>query len=82
MKAILTGVVHGKTIQLDRDSGFADGQPVSVTMHPLPAGREQLTPGEGIKGAAGAWSDDPDGLDAYLEWNRQQRKLWRSPVDR
>jgi hypothetical protein len=30
-----------------------------------------------LKRAAGSWSDDPEGLDQFLEWNRQQRKVNR-----
>jgi len=31
----LKGVVHGKTIELDREPGFPDGQIVEVTVHPI-----------------------------------------------
>ncbi len=29
----------------------------------------------------GAWADDAEELDKYLEWNRQQRKLSRRRVE-
>ena len=29
----------------------------------------------------GAWADDADELDSYLEWNRQQRKASRRGID-
>jgi len=35
------------------------------------------TPLEPLKRAAGSWCDDPEGLDRFLEWNRQQRKINR-----
>jgi hypothetical protein len=80
MTTELTGVVHGNTIQLDRDLGLPDGHHVIVVVR-SEEGAEQLAPGEGIKRAAGSWADDPEGLDAYLEWNRQQRKAGRKPLE-
>lgn len=74
--AVLKGVIHGKTIELEEQAGLPDGQSVSVTLHPLQ--EKRLPPGEGILRSAGAWAEDADGLDRFLEWNRQQRKLgWR-----
>src|SRR6266446_1873349 len=32
---------------------------------------------EALKRAAGGWADGPEGLDRFLEWNRQQRQLNR-----
>ena len=37
---IFKGVVHGKTIELDREPGLPDGQPVGIELHPLEAKRE------------------------------------------
>lgn len=69
----IKGVVHGKTVELERESGLPDGQQVSVTMRP--AGEVgTLPPGEGLKRAFGAWAEDADELDKYLEWNRRQRR--------
>lgn len=74
---ILHGVVHGKTIELDRDPGLPEGQHVTVTVQaPGPAG-QKLPPSEGLRRSAGAWNDDVEGLDRYLEWTRQQRKRTR-----
>jgi hypothetical protein len=74
------GIVHGRTIELDHDTGLPDGQEVTITLQP---GRKakQLPPGEGIRRSAGGWSDDPEGLDQYLEWNRQQRKIARPEIE-
>ena len=30
--------------------------------------------GDGLRRAFGAWADDTEELNGYLEWNRQQRK--------
>ena len=36
---------------------------------------------EALKRAAGGWeNDDPEGLEKYLEWNRQQRKINRREI--
>lgn len=77
----LKGVVHGKTIELAQDPGVPDGQEVTVTVQ-LPAQTtEKLPPGEGLRRSAGGWSDDIEGLDAYLEWNRLQRKRSRPELE-
>ena len=78
MKSEMTGVLHGRTIQLDEEPGLPEGQHVRVQLQPA-ADDESLAPGGGVKRAAGAWNDDPDGLDAYPEWNRQQRKTGCRP---
>lgn len=77
-KTVLKGVVHGKTIELEDESGLPDGQPVNVTVQPL---QEQLAPGEGLRRAFGAWADDADELDRFLEWNRRQRKIGRPEIE-
>ena len=76
----LRGVVHGKTIELEQESRFPDGQQVTVILEPARQA-EKLPPGEGIRRSAGGWSDDPEGLDQYLEWNRQQRKIGRPEIE-
>jgi hypothetical protein len=80
MKTALTGVVHGNTIQLFEPPGLPDGQRVTVMLHAQPAS-EALAPGEGLRRAAGSWDDDPEGLEAFLEWNRRQRKAGRPPLE-
>jgi hypothetical protein len=73
--AVLKGIVHGKTIELEQEPGLPDGQEVSVVVHPLETAERRLPPGEGIRRSAGGWGDDAGGLDEYLQWNRQQRKV-------
>ncbi len=76
--AVLRGIVHGKTIELEAEPGLLDGQQVTVTVEP--AAQQEIVvedPLEALKRAAGTWSDDPEGLDRFLEWNRQQRKINR-----
>ncbi|MFL5243272.1 MAG: hypothetical protein ACJ8FY_14295 [Gemmataceae bacterium] len=73
---ILRGTVHGKTIELEAESGLPEGQQVTVTLE-LQKQTENQSYLEALKRAAGSWSDDPEGLDRFLEWNRQQRKFNR-----
>jgi hypothetical protein len=81
VKTALKGIVHGKLIELDEEPGLPDGQPVNVIVEVITKVQQKLPPGEGIRRSAGAWSDDPEGLDEYLEWNRQQRKIDRREID-
>jgi hypothetical protein len=74
------GVVHGKTIELDDETGLPDGQEVSVMLQPVKQGEQRLPPGEGLRRAFGGWAEDTEELDAYLEWNRQQRKKSRPEI--
>jgi hypothetical protein len=62
------GVAHGKTIELESELGYPDGQPVVVTVHRL------LPPGQGIRESAGAWADAGEELDAWLEAMQQSRR--------
>ena len=82
MKTTLHGVVRGKTIELEEAPGLPDGQRVGVTIEPLPTtGPAQLPPREGLRRAFGAWTDDAEELDRFLEWNRQQRKVGRGRIE-
>jgi hypothetical protein len=74
----IRGIAHGKTIELEQDSGLPEGQSVVVVMRPIQA-PEDLT--ERLKRSFGAWADDSEGLDEYLEWNRQQRKKSRPEIE-
>lgn len=77
---VRSGVVHGKTIELDEETGLSDGQEVNVVVQPVEAGEQRLPPGEGLRRSFGGWAEDAEELDAYLEWNRQQRKVSRPPI--
>jgi len=78
--AMRRGVVHGKTIELDEETGLSDGQEVNVLVQPVETGEQRLPPGEGLRRAFGGWAEDAEELDAYLEWNRQQRKMSRPEI--
>lgn len=71
MKVTMRGTIQGKTIDLPAETGLPDGQDVRVTVEPV---HDALPPGEGIRQSAGAWAEDGEDLDKFLEWSRQQRK--------
>jgi hypothetical protein len=75
--AFVHGVVFGRTIQLAEEPGFPDGQQVQITISPL-AATEVAEPQEALKRAFGAWADEADAVDDFLQWNRQQRKVGRA----
>ncbi len=77
---VLRGTVHGNVIELEQELGLPEGQQVTVTVQPVPQ-NEQLAPGEGLRRAFGAWAEDAEELDRYLEWNRQQRKVDRPEIE-
>jgi uncharacterized protein (DUF433 family) len=150
--SILHGVIHGKTIELEREPGFPEGQPVTVEIRPVlaknpppaPAAAEPppprwlarlavdpaVRPGkllvkgtrleadalvrslqEGrsdeellaaypglarddlaavreyaklppeMRRAFGAWAEEAEELDKYLEWSRRQRKVGTRRVE-
>jgi hypothetical protein len=69
---ITQGRVHGRTIELSKDLGLADGQEVEVRVKPVPSTRSW---GEGLRRCAGAlgtdWTDEDD---CILEALYQERK--------
>ncbi len=68
----LRGVVRGKIIELQADTGIDDGQEVEVVLRPVPT----ATPpeqGEGISRTAGALPDDEND-DAILAEIAEGRK--------
>jgi hypothetical protein len=64
----LKGIVRGKIIELERDVGLPDGQEVSVLIQP------KLPPGEGLRRSFGAWSDDSEGVDRFVEETYRARE--------
>ena len=76
----LQGIVHGKIIELDDELGLPDGQRVALIVQPLESASssgERMPPGEGLRQAFGAWSEEAEELEKYLAWNRSQRKITR-----
>jgi hypothetical protein len=74
-----------------------DVEPVATSSPPRPSGFlteesrrrweeawaqvKDLPPGEGLRRAFGAWAEDAEEVDKFLEWNRAQRKLERRSPD-
>ena len=75
----LRGVVHGNVIQLETEIDLPDGQEVTVSVRPVT--EKRAASGEGLRRSAGTWADDRDGLDAYLQENRQARQLERPGIE-
>jgi hypothetical protein len=73
--SVRQGIIRGNLIELTEPAGLPDGQNVSVVITATASGRKRivLPPGEGIRTSAGGWSDDPEGLDRFLEEMRRAR---------
>jgi hypothetical protein len=71
----ISGVIHGKTIELSEDPGLTDGQAVVVVVQPAGINPKTNRPwGEGIRASAGAFADWPE-ADKYLQEILEARKL-------
>jgi hypothetical protein len=76
MTEVIHGIVHGKTIELEKAPAVAaDGQQVEVVLRPLPAPTRSE---DGLSRSAGAWAEDAEELDRFLEETRRSRKHDRS----
>ena len=80
----LRGVVHGRMIELENEPGLPDGQIVTVVVQSaniVSAAASASEANAELHRAFGAWADDADELDEYLEWNRQQRHCSRQELE-
>jgi hypothetical protein len=77
------GTIHGKLIELSEETGLPDGQEVTVFLQPSAQKTDRLSlpPGEGLRRAFGAWAEDAEALDEYLEWNARQREISRPKLE-
>jgi len=57
MSQILTGVMHGRTIELKSDPGLVDGQEVEVVLWPV---QSPTNWGDGLSHSAGVLGDDSE----------------------
>jgi hypothetical protein len=60
----VTGVLHGRTIELDQSVAIADGQRVEVVIRTVVPKN-----GDGIRAAAGAWADADD--EEFNRWLKE-----------
>ena len=67
--ASLNGIIHGKTIELEQETGMPDGTRVQVAV----VSRSNLSPGDSLRRAFGSWSDDPEGIEEFLKQVRRDR---------
>ena len=73
----IPGVIHGTTIELKENPGFADGEEVEVVIKTLPT---ETTWGDGLRRCAGEfaadWTEDDDRIleQIHEERRRDARK--------
>lgn len=63
MSKIIEGIIRGRTIELQGDPGFSEGQAVQVTLRVLP---DREARDAAILRLAGSMADDPE-FDAAME---------------
>lgn len=68
----MQGIIRGKTIELEEEPGFSEGQVVNVTIEAV-----LLPPGEGLPRSFGSWAADAEGVDRFVEWTYAQRETDR-----
>ena len=64
MDVTVSGVIHGRRIDLDKDASLPDGAPVVVRIEPQDLSLKQRE--DLVSVTAGAWAGDPT-LEAILE---------------
>jgi hypothetical protein len=77
---VYKGTVHGNIIELEKSPNLPDGQRVTVVLEATDE-RSSLKPGDGLRRSFGAWNDQTDELDPFLERTRGQRKQGRRELD-
>jgi len=72
MVKVIQGKVHGRTIELNEDLGFSEGQEVEVSVRTVSEAQTR-NPGDGFLRTEGALADDPY-WDAIMDEIYQERK--------
>ena len=72
MTITLSGIVHGRRIDLDAEAPVPDGAPVTVRLEPRPLSAEERR--RIVMATAGAWRDDAslDGIFAEIARRRRE----------
>lgn len=75
MKTV-SGVIHGKTIELADDPGMEDGAKVEIMLRPA---KQNCNSGDGLRRFAGAlaeyWTDDDDRILADIAEDRRKTQF-------
>ena len=78
MQSTLTGTVHGRTIELERDTSLPDGARVRISLEPVELSSQSGQAQAAILESAGAWSDADDAeFDRWPESTNQSRDRLR-----
>ena len=72
------GLIRGRTVVLEDDPGWPEGQDVTVRITARAPSDEAAR--DRLRSAAGGWAEDAEELDRYLEWNRVRRKVARPEI--
>lgn len=76
MTKTMLGIIHGKTIELQQETGVPDGQEVEIVIRSIIARPSSEPWGEGLRRCAGALAGAP-GLDEDMERILNERKIAR-----
>lgn len=74
MNQVIHGTVRGKTIELSRALGIADGQEVELTLRIFPGDGAAQPFGEGLRRSAGPLPDDSERDDELLAQIQAMRR--------
>jgi len=72
MKVIRDGYLHGKTIELEEDTGLPDGVYLRIILESPDISLDEQK--ERLKSLCGAWSDDPSLEDIFDEIQQEREK--------
>ena len=75
---IMKGKVHGRVIELDSDPGLRDGTDVRVRIESIHQPDDEPAADEGLRRSAGAWAEDAEELDTFIEDVYRARRDQRS----
>lgn len=78
MGKLLRGIIRGNVIELEVGHGLPDGNAVVAEI--LGMAPEGL-PSAGLILSYGAWADDAEELDRFMEMIRQERKRSRPAIE-
>jgi hypothetical protein len=71
--AIFRGIVRGNVIELDQATSLPDGEHVTVVVQRIESPAQALPPNERLRRAFGAWGDDAESVDQFLEELRRDK---------